>query len=178
MLTALISIQCGSSKTTMVYHGHYRQQLMHADSLFRTDNFELAKVEYTKIRDNCDIQIIASSAQYRLGYLNIYYDNPFADYEAALREFTLFQSLYPNDDKIDLVRNWIRILTVLQSFARDYNSSSQQMEKIDERRKNIFNDYKTLQDAYLSCDATRDSLKNEIKVLQGLIDKLISMDKK
>lgn len=171
ILTALIYTRCAPS-TTIVRYSHFRQQLVHADSLFRTGNYEVAKLEYISIRDKCKEQEIAATAQFRLGYLNIYYDNPFADYEAALREFQRFQSMYPRHEKIEQVQNWIRMLTVLMNFARDYNGNIRELQNLDTQRDDIIKNYTTLQEAYLRCDAVRDSLVNEVKALERLIIKL------
>ena len=171
ILTALIYTRCAPS-TTIVRYSHFRRQIVHADSLFRTGNYEIAKMEYTKIRDKCKESEIAATAQYRLGYINIYYDNPFADYEAALREFKRFQSMYPKHEKIEQVQNWIRMLTVLTNFARDFNGNIRELKNLGTQREDIIKNYTTLQEAYLRCDSIRDSLINEVKALERLIIKL------
>ena len=129
-------------------------------------------MDYTNIRDKCKEPEIAATAQYRLGYINVYYDNPFADYEAALREFKRFQSMYPRHEKIEQVQNWIRMLTVLTNFARDFNGNSRELKNLDTQREDIIKNYTTLQEAYLRCDAIRDSLSNEVKALERLIIRL------
>ena len=172
LLIALIYTHCASKSPKIVRYSHFRQEFIHADSLFRTGNYEIAKMEFTRIRDKCKDQKIAASAQYFLGYINIYYENPFADYEAALREFQRFQSMYPNHEKIELVQNWIRMLTVLKNFSRDYNGSSKVLKDLGKKQKDISKNYSSLQEAYLNCDAIRDSLVNEVKALERLIIKL------
>lgn len=171
ILTALIYTRCAPS-TTIVRYSHFRRQLVHADSLFRTGNYEIAKMDYTNIRDKCKEPEIAATAQYRLGYINVYYDNPFADYEAALREFRRFQSMYPRHEKMEQVQNWIRMLTVLTNFSRDFNGNSRELKNLDTQREDIIKNYTTLQEAYLRCDAIRDSLSNEVKALERLIIRL------
>ena len=172
LLIALIYTHCASKSPKIVRYSHFRQEFIHADSLFHTGNYEIAKMEFIRIRDKCKDPKIAAMAQYRLGYINIYYENPFADYEAALREFQRFQSMYPNHEKIELVQNWIRMLTVLKNFSRDYNGSSKVLKDLGKKQKNISKHYSTLQEAYLQCDAIRDSLINEVKALERLIIKL------
>ena len=172
LLIALIFTHCASKNPKIVRYSHFRQEFIHADSLFRTGNYEIAKMEFTRIRDKCKDPKIAASAQYFLGYINIYYENPFADYEAALREFQRFQTMYPNHEKIELVQNWIRMLTVLKNFSRDYNGSSKVLKDLGTKQENISKNYSSLQEAYLQCDAIRDSLINEVKALERLIIKL------
>lgn len=171
IVTVLLYTHCAHTPT-IVRYGHFRRQLIHADSLFQNGNYEIAKMEYTKLRDKCTEPEIAATAQYRLGYINIYYNNPFADYEAALREFKRFQSMYPRHGKIEQVQNWIRMLTVLTNFARDFDGNSKQLKNLDTQREDIIKNYSVLQEAYFQCDAVKDSLINEVKALEKLIIKL------
>jgi outer membrane protein assembly factor BamD (BamD/ComL family) len=143
-----------------------------ADSLFQAGNYEGAKVKYAKVRDDHPQTPSGASAQYALGYTNIFFNNPFADYNAALREFKRFASTYPDDKRIDLVNNWIRLLTVLQDFGKNYYGSTHQLENLKNRQSSIFKDYSTLQDAYLRCDRAVDSLSQRIAVLEGIIAEL------
>ncbi len=170
-LIALIGSRCSSS--TKIVHANYNmRQLTEADSLFRTGNYELAKLKYSKIRDTNKNPAILARAQYYLGYVNIYYDNPFADYEAALREFKRFASLFPNDDRMELVNNWIRILTAMRNFDSGFQGSSDKLKQSQWKQHDISRNYTTLQEAYLNCDALKDSLNRRIKFLEGVIEKL------
>ncbi len=170
-LIALIGTQCSSS--TKIIHANYNmRQVNEADSLFKTGNYELAKLKYIKIRDTNKNPAILARAQYYLGYINIYYENPFADYEAALREFKRFASLFPNDDRIELANNWIRILTAMRNFDTGFQGSSDKLKKSQWRQNDISRNYTNLQEAYLNCDALKDSLNKRIKFLEGVIEKL------
>jgi outer membrane protein assembly factor BamD (BamD/ComL family) len=159
-------VGCASSVTV---YGFEDKMLAEADSLFRIGNYEYAKTKYSKIRDNNPKSTQAAKAQYSLAYVNIYYDNPFADYNASLREFKRFATMYPTDTRIDMVNNWIRILTILQDFSKNFYGSSSQLRSLQNKQSTIFNDYSTIQDAYLRCDKSKDSLIQRIMILEGII---------
>ncbi|MBN1600403.1 MAG: hypothetical protein JW915_02285 [Chitinispirillaceae bacterium] len=117
------------------FHSYDKQLLFEADSLFRDGNFELAKRKYEKIRDMHPQPSVASTAQYYIGFINVYYENPFANWDAALREFKLFSSLYPDDIRIEEVNSWIRILVVMQAFKKDYLGTMSRLEELNEQRQ-------------------------------------------
>ncbi|MBD3316442.1 MAG: tetratricopeptide repeat protein [Chitinivibrionales bacterium] len=149
---------------------HYtldRKLSVEADSLFRTGNYEYAIRQYSKIRDEFPKTAAGANAQYMLGIIHVHYDNPFADYDAALREFKRFKRLHPDDRRIDNAKNWIRILTVLHDFAMHYEGNKEILTKITERQTATSRSYANLQDAYLTCDAKVDSLRKRIIVLEG-----------
>ncbi len=171
LLIALTGPRCTSGQK-IVRVGYGMRQLSEADSLFNTGNYELAKLKYLKIRDTNKNPSIKATAQYKLGYVNIYYENPFADYEAALREFKRFASLYPNDERIEMVNNWIRLLTAIKNFDTGFQGNISKLKNAQNRQQDIEKNYTTLQDAYLNCEVIKDSLINRIKVLEGVIKKL------
>lgn len=158
-----------SIRETPIY-SQDKKLLVKADSLFKNENYELAIRVYTKIRDEFPQTTSGVIAQYKLGYINIFFGNPFADYRAALREFKRFQNEYPNDKNNELVNNWIRLLTVFEDFEGYYNKGSESMEEWRRKEKEILKNYETLQDAYLRCDAETDSLKRHIQKLEGIIE--------
>lgn len=170
-LIALIGTRCSSSQK-IVRAGYGMRQLTEADSLFRTGNYELAKLKYLKLRETSKNPSIKATAQYHLGYVNIYYENPFADYEAALREFKRFASLYPKDNRNELVNNWIRLLTAMRNFDTHFQGNVYKLKESELKKYDISKNYTTLQDAYLNCEILKDSLMNRIKILEGVIEKL------
>jgi outer membrane protein assembly factor BamD (BamD/ComL family) len=159
---------CGCASSVAVY-GYEDKLLAEADSLFKCGNYEYAKIKYAKVRDESPKSAPAVKAQYNLGYINIYYDNPFADYNAALREFKVFAANYPSDTRIDMVNNWIRILTILQDFGKNFYGSSTELRALQNKQSSIFKNYSTIQDAYLQCDRSKDSLAQRIQILEGII---------
>lgn len=146
-----------------------KKMLVTADSLFGAENYELAKIQYTKIRDEFPQTAAGAMAQYKLGYINIYFDNPFADYRAAQREFKRFLTDYPEDKRIDLIKNWVRLLTVFEDFDREYHKGYSKMQQLDSKEKEILDNFGTLQDAYFRCEAQNDSLQKHIQKLEGII---------
>ncbi len=114
----------------------YEQQLLaEADSLFRAGNYEYAKVKFDKIRTVKPSSPAARTAQYYLGFINVYYENPFANWEAALREFKLFVSLYPDDARVSEVNSWIKLLVAMQSFKKEYVGTSGQLEELKKKQQ-------------------------------------------
>ena len=102
-----------------------------ADSLFSAGNFDDAKILYEKIR----IAMPPSSpeaqkAHYYLGYLDIFYKNPKADWNVALTEFKSFTALYPNDPRINEVRSWVRVLTTIKSFEVEYRRAANKVDRL------------------------------------------------
>lgn len=157
----------------------FEQQLLaEADSLFRVGNYEYAKIKYAKIRDSKPESDAGRVAQYYLGYINIYYDNPFANWEAALREFKAYVTLYPNDIRIGEVNSWIRLLVVMQSFKKEYQGTANKLEKLSKekvkepppppppaRKFNI----ETITESLRNCYESRDSLTRKSKELENVI---------
>lgn len=158
-----------------------KQMLSEADSLFRVGNYELAKIKYMKIRDMKPAPSVAKKAQYYLGFINVYYENPFANWEAALREFKLFASLYPDDFRIEQVNSWIRVLVVLQSFKKDYVSNVSRLEDVSKQRQTdsrLIQEHmqaqtKTAMDSLSAtlrnCNEYRDSLVRKAHDLENVI---------
>lgn len=154
-----------------------QQVLWEADSLFRAGNYEYAKIRYTKLRDEHPNTKVAERAQYYLGYVNVYYENPFANWEAALREFKLFASSYPDNDLIGEVNSWIRLLVVLQSFKQQYDTKNDRLQDLV-NRQNVTKQqsseasYDALLDAVRKCYAEKDSLNGKVKVLNEVIERI------
>ena len=175
-LLVLLFIGCGGRVVT------YEQQLLtEADSLFHAGNFEYAKVKYDKIRTLKPSTPAARNAQYYLGYINIYYDNPFANWEAALREFKMFVSLYPEDARVDEVNSWIKLLVVMQSFKKEYlgtsrNLDSLRLQQSDKDRslsvKSAAN-VDALTESLRNCNSMKDSLDRKSKDLENFILDLV-----
>jgi outer membrane protein assembly factor BamD (BamD/ComL family) len=158
-----------------------RHLLFEADSLFRDGNYELAKIKYMKIRDMKPAPSVAKKAQYYLGFINVYYENPFANWDAALREFKTFAELYPDDFRIDQVNSWIRILVVLQSFKKDYVGTVSRLEDVSKQRQtdsrliqeHLQAQTKTALDSLSAtlrnCNEYRDSLVRKAHDLENVI---------
>lgn len=154
-----------------------KQLLFRADSLFKVGNYEYAKVNYAKIRDAHPETDVAKTAQFYLGYINVFYDNPFANWEAALREFRMFATLFPQDYRIGEVNSWIRILTVMQSFKKEYQGSITKLDqvKIKDQKETEFKSVEhrikidSIAETLKKCFDDRDSLVRKTKDLENAI---------
>jgi outer membrane protein assembly factor BamD (BamD/ComL family) len=172
-ILAILLIQSGCTVKSFSYE---QQLLSKADSLFRVGNYEYAKVKFAEIRDAHPETEAAKTSQFYLGYINVYYDNPFANWEAALREFKTFITLYPEDNRIGEVSSWVRILVVMQSFKKGYQGTVNQLELAKNREIKEIDAkaiVKTKTDAYTeqlkNCFDGRDSLVRKTKDLENVI---------
>ncbi|MBN1309224.1 MAG: hypothetical protein JXA18_14970 [Chitinispirillaceae bacterium] len=174
----LFSFGCGGKYVT------YEQQLLgEADSLFRAGNYEYAKVKFNKVRTVKPASSAARTAQYYLGFINVYYENPFASWEAALREFKLFVSMYPDDARVSEVNSWIKLLVVMQSFKKEYLGTTDRLEELQSRKiekkavqtRPSTANIDALTESLRGCYQVRDSLNQKIKDLENFI---IDLEKK
>lgn len=125
----IVAICCCSPKIV-----HFEQQVFaQADSLFREGNYEYAKVKFARVREIKPKSEVAKIAQFYLAYINVFYDNPFANWEAALREFRTFAALYPEDSRIGEVNSWIRLLVVMQTFKKEYQGTTNRLEELSKK---------------------------------------------
>lgn len=118
----------------------------------------------------------ARTSQYNLGYINVFYENPFASWEAALREFKLFVSLYPDDPRIDEVNSWIKLLVVMKSFKKDFLGTNDKLEVLQEQKNRLQKkpqkpqaDIESLNESLRRCYHVRDSLNKKSKDLENFI---------
>jgi len=150
--------------------------LTEADSLFKVGNYEYAKVKFAKIRDSRPESDAARRAQFMLGFINVYYDNPFANWEAALREFKMYATMYPTDVRIDEANSWIRILVVLQSFKKEYTNTNNKLGQLkirDQENRTIRRvNIDTITESLRSCYNDRDSLQRKIEDLKNEITEM------
>jgi outer membrane protein assembly factor BamD (BamD/ComL family) len=131
--TAVIALLCTCAGTgNASRHPSLGSMMMaEADSLFESGNFVEAKNIYEKIRLGMPpTSPEAQKAHYYLAYSNVFYKNPWADWNSALTEFKSFAALYPDDPHIDQVRSWIGILATIKSFEIEYRKTSHQVERL------------------------------------------------
>jgi outer membrane protein assembly factor BamD (BamD/ComL family) len=172
---------CASSTIKMVSFDS--RMLQNADSLFYSGNFEEASKLYNKIRATRPKTKEAKIAHFQSAYLNIYYNNPNANWSKALKEFKSFASLYPNDPRIGEVFSWMRILTVIKSFDTQFRSSADQVERLKYLKKESLQSQRYVLDSmaviirncYDSREVFRDSMT---KVNAKLEDVIIDLEKK
>ena len=155
----------------------FEQQILNeADSLFREGNYEYAKVKYAKAREIKPKSDVAKTSQYYLAFINVYYDNPFANWEAALREFRTFAALYPDDSRIGEVNSWIRLLVVMQTFKKEYQGTTNKLEELSkkepdpcpppvQRKTNV----DIITESLRNCLEAKDSLSRKAKEFENVI---------
>jgi len=176
ILILLIGTLLFSSSCT-AYNLLTREQMLlnEADSLFEVNNFEYAKRKYLEIRDKND-SIASPRAQFKLGYLNVHYENPFSNLNAALREFKRFTSDYPNHELVEEANTWIRILTLLNSNQKQYKLSEEQLKILNKKLEGTKHElrrsdsYDVLLEAVRKCYTEKDSLEAHIELLNEVID--------
>lgn len=156
---------------------HEQQLLSEADSLFKVGNYEYAKIKFDKIRNTYSETDAARIAQYNLGYINIFYDNPMSSPDGALREFKTFVTLYPKDQRVAEVNSWIRLLVSMKSFEKENNYTSDKFEQLKSREIKE-NDIRaqikkinenTSSEIIKKCSEERDSLSRKTKELENVI---------
>ncbi len=167
-----VSICCCSPKMVT-----FEQQILsEADSLFREGNYEYAKVKYAKAREIKPKSDVARTSQYYLAFINVYYDNPFANWEAALREFRTFAALYPDDPRIGEVNSWIRLLVVMQTFKKEFQGTTNKLEELSKkepapcpppapRKTNV----DIITESLRNCLDAKDSLSRKAKEFESVI---------
>jgi hypothetical protein len=148
------------------------RQLQEADSLFNAGDYVHAKMAYNKVVSSRPGTEAAREAQYRLGYLYLYYNNPFADWEAALREFLEYQAQYPDGRRIEEVNTWISLLHAIQSYQEGYDLTAKQARNLESNRTGQSRKISTLTEALLSCEAVKDSLQKEAEFLSRKVKDL------
>lgn len=167
---------CGGKVVT------YEQQLLfEADSLFKIGYYELAKNKYQKILLLTPNSPAARIAQYYLGYINVYYENDMASWEAALREFKKFLALYPDDVRANEVKSWIKVLNAMQRFQKEYGSLKKEIEEFKPPPKEKEEcevvvppkisplTIEALNESLRNCTHARDSLIKKNKELENFI---------
>lgn len=150
---------------------------MEADSLFKSGSYDDASRRFSKIGPTSEY---GPKAQYYQGFINIYYNNPSADWETALVEFRKFAATYPTSDLLPQVNSWIRILVVLQTFKREYGATQMDLKTLQKKpppqpvpRQNVSDqNYNILLESVSRCYTDKDSLVNKIKILEEVIEKI------
>jgi len=181
-LTALATILCASTflcTSTVKMVNYKTRQLAEADSLLYSGKFEESKALYEKIRSVQTNSEEARTAHFNIAYINVYYKNPNADWDAAQKEFKSFAALYPKDPRIGEALSWVRLLTVIQSFDHEFKRASTQVHqlKIDQSEarmtQRMFLD--SMASMLRSCYQVRDSLVKKNTELENVI---IDLEKK
>ena len=186
-VTSAVFLACAGAGRSGHHPSLSKLLIAEADSLFTAGNFESAKAVYEKIRLGMPPESPeAQKAHYYLAYINVFYKNPWADWNSALTEFISFAALYPDDPHMDDVRSWIRILTTIKSFETEYRKTSHQVERLtadknttrEVQRFHLDSMAVILRNSYESRDSLARTCDSLARKNVGLINTIIDMEKK
>jgi outer membrane protein assembly factor BamD (BamD/ComL family) len=167
---AVLSVwQCSHTTTAYTFD---KQILAEAEGKLKERKYTEALAKYNEIVKTFPRTASARIALYKIGFVNIYYENPQADWSAALNAFRLFQKQYGDDAKIDEVNTWIRILVAMESFAAQYGESSQRIQKLKTKTQKNIESVEQLREEFLKCSFEKDSLNLEKNALIQKIKEL------
>ena len=164
---------CGAQQGKLITYE--KQMLIDANTALRNKKYKDALFLYTEIRKAYPRSEAAVAAQYRIGFVNILYDNPDADWKTALEEFKRFQSLYPNDPRIHEVNTWIRLLTAIENSEDEYIGALAKLKTYKNRHYGTTDNFSTIFEALKRCKETTDSLYEVNEKLQRAIMTLEEM---
>jgi len=174
-LCVFLAFLCGcSARVATSQYTFDRQLLAEADGKFREKNYLEALKKYNEIVKSFPNSITARLALYKIGYLNVYFDNNQADWSAALSAFKDFQKKYPNDSKINDVNTWIRILIAMDSFASQYGETTNRLQKMRTSSLEKSENVDLLHEELRRCSMEKDSLVNQKNALSQKIKELES----
>ncbi|MBN2188148.1 MAG: hypothetical protein JW699_01740 [Chitinispirillaceae bacterium] len=180
-------LACAGTGRNMNGAADFDSLMAKADSLFSDGNFEDAKATYEKIRlGRPPTSPEAQRAHYYVAYIDVFYKNPWADWNSALTEFKSFAALYANDPHIDEVRSWIRILTTIKSFETEYRKTSHQMERLtaaknstsETQRFHLDSMAAILRSSYEAVDSVSRKVDSIARKNSELIQAIIDLEKK
>jgi outer membrane protein assembly factor BamD (BamD/ComL family) len=166
-VVCVFALTCASPGKMVTYKN---RQLTEADALLFNGHYEEAKVLYEKIRSSQPNAEEARTAHYSIAYINVYYKNPNADWNVALREFKSFAAIYPKDPHIGEVLSWIRLLTVIKSFKNDVKRASSQVQRLELDQS----ESKTTQRMFL--DSMASMLRNCYQARDSLVKKNVELE--
>jgi len=149
-----------------------KKLLADADGKCKQKSYAEALKTYEEIVKTFPQTTSARIALYKVGFVNIYYDNPLSDWNAALAAFKLFQKNYPDDPRIEEVDTWIRVLVAMESFSAQYGETSARIKSLMNKSTEVSGNYETLLEAIQKCSGDKDSLDNEKNALNQKIKEL------
>jgi hypothetical protein len=183
LLLCLCVCLCGCASNTVASYTYDRSLLTVADAKFDKKRYSEALKIYQELAYSPDYAQSASAKQalFRIGYLNIYFDNPKADPKAALEAFNTYKLRYPRDKLIGEVTTWIKILVVLKSFEDQYDEITSRMKRLQNKSAVTTGSLDTLLDAFQRCVSERDSLDSEkssfLRKISELEQTIVKMEK-
>jgi outer membrane protein assembly factor BamD (BamD/ComL family) len=168
----LALIASGCSHVTTTQYTFDKKLLAEADGKCKLKSYAEALKTYSEIVKTFPQTSSARIALFKVGFVNIYYDNPLADWSAALTAFKLFQKYYPDDPRAEEVNTWIRVLVAMESFSAQYGETSERVKSLMNKSTVVSGNYETLLEAIQKCSFDKDSLDNEKNALNQKIKAL------
>jgi outer membrane protein assembly factor BamD (BamD/ComL family) len=168
----LFLIGSGCSPVTTTQYTFDKKLLAEADGKCKAKSYVEALKTYGEIVKTFPQTSSARIALFKVGFVNIYYDNPLADWNAALNAFKLFQKYYPDDPRMEEVNTWIRVLVAMESFSAQYGETSDRVKSLMNKSTVVNGNYETLLEAIQKCSFDKDSLDNEKNALNQKIKEL------
>ncbi len=183
LLALACVIACGCAAGRAAQYTYERRLLAEADDLFDKKSYPEALKIYQDLASSPSYSQTASAKQalYRIGYINIYYDNPKADPKAALDAFNSFRVRYPDDKLIGEVNTLTKILVVLKSFEDQYDETTARIRRLQSKTATASGSLDTLLESIQRCSTERDSLDVEksalLKRISELEETIVKMEK-
>jgi outer membrane protein assembly factor BamD (BamD/ComL family) len=165
----IVALGCSPVPPTYTFD---KKLLADADGKCKQKSYAEALKTYEEIVKTFPQTTSARIALYKVGFVNIYYDNPLSDWNAALSAFKLFQKNYPDDPRVDEVNTWIRVLVAMESFSSQYGETSARIKSLMNKSTEVSGNYETLLEAIQKCSSDKDSLDNEKNALNQKIKEL------
>jgi outer membrane protein assembly factor BamD (BamD/ComL family) len=168
----LLILVSGCSHVTTTQYTFDKKLLAEADGKCKLKKYAEALKTYGEIVKTFPQTSSARTALFKIGFVNIYFDNLLADWNAALNAFKLFQKHYPDDPRIEEVNTWIRILVTMELFKTQYGETSERVKSLMNKSTVVSGNYETLLEAIQKCSFDKDSLDNEKNALNQKIKAL------
>lgn len=170
---------CATQRVSVTMVTYDQQLLNDADYEFEQKKFVHSFKLYKQIRDQYYKSTVASAAasarqaQYKMGLILIYSENPAANWKSALAEFKTYAKRYPSGEHIGEVNSLIRILVAMQSFEDQYKIRTNKLDDIKlkyfQSQEEYYNSIENLQRRFA---VERDSLVMEIKKREDALLKI------
>jgi hypothetical protein len=174
---------CGCAANNVAQYTYDKRLLADAEAKFENKHYpEALKIYQELVTSPAYSQLpTARLALYRIGYINIYYDNPKADPRAALDAFNSYKVRYPEDKYIGEINTIAKILVVLKSFEEQYDATTARMKKLQNKTAIESGSLDTLLETIQRCSTERDSLDLErtllVKKIVELEQTIVKMEK-
>jgi outer membrane protein assembly factor BamD (BamD/ComL family) len=173
----------GCAASRMTQYTFDKQLLSDAEDKFNKKNYKEALAIYQILINSPEFSKTYSAklALYKIGLINIYYDNPDADINSAISAFNLYKTRYPTDPRIGEINSIIKILVALKSFEAQYDETSMKLKKLQTKTALTNVSLDTLLEKINKCSFERDSLSLErsilLKKINDLEQTIIKMEK-